>query len=357
MVKLNNRKPQEHDSRKSFEAPWTGQRSTVTPPAPPEQPVDGQAEADENFPPSLARLPARSKVLEAWEGFRNLGRRVFEAAVREVVTLFRRRNGAPPPGQRVAVFMILVLFVYDRYRRPREPTLPPSSREIRTPRRNSVPPQQESLPRSNLDRDRGLRSSAVAVAVAATSGLSSPSRSLFSATRQALGSPTRSGVDSTPSDDIDPSLPSPAQARAAQARAAQARTEQARTARIQGWRRQGRTEREAEGGWYGRWRWRLRGWRRSGELRSAVGDGGRRDRRRRCLPWLVLLWLVASVLEVVFELHRLWLRLKCGVFTAKAADDVCLLFSFNFALPNICRPQRGSLQGVGQTQLSYKRLN
>lgn len=310
MVKLNNRKTQDHDSRKGFDAPRAGKRSAAISSAPPEQPVDSKTKTDENLP-SPAGSPASSAVLQAWEDIRNLWRYAVEAVVRQVVTLFRRKNGAPPPGPWVAVFMILVLFVYVVCRRPHEPT-PPSPRETRTPRRSSTLPQ-DLLARDDLDR--GLRSSPVAVA--ATSGLSSPSRSLFPEPQQAPGSPMR-GADSPPLDDIDPSLPSPAQARAAQAR-----TEQTRAPRMQRLTRQGRTERETEGGRETRWRWRgsreagwwwrLRGWTRSGELRSAGGGRHRRRRRpwyRRCLPWLVLLWLCASVLEVTFEVYRLWLRLS-----------------------------------------------
>lgn len=323
MVKLNNRKPQDHDSRKSFDVPRGGKRPTATSPAPPEQQVDSDTETGDNSP-SPAELPASWTVLEAWEGIRNLWRYAFEAAVREVVTLFRRRNGALPPGPRMAGFVILALYIYERCRRPRRRTPPPPPREVRTPRRHSLP--QDSLARN--DPSLGLRSSAGAAVAAAT--LSSPSRSLF----QAPGSPMRR-VSPPPAGEIDPSLPSPAQARAAQAR-----IEQARAPRMQGVMRRGRNGREAEGarGRWWRWRgpwgsstsgrsgwWRWRGWTRSSEPRSGGGGGdgdGRHPCRRRYLPWLALLWLVFSVLEVLFEVHRFQLRLEFGVFAVQGEGPV-----------------------------------
>ena len=314
MVKLNNRKPHDHDSRKSSDAPRAGKRPMATSSAPPEQPVDSSTETDDNAP-QPAEFPASLTVVEAWEGIRDLWRYAFEAVVREVVTLFRRRNGALPPGPRLAGFMILALFVYERCRRRQErtpPPPPPPPREMRTPRRHSLP--QDLLARN--EPNLGLRSSAGAVAAT----LSSPSRSLFTAP----GSPMRR-VGPPPAGDIDPSLPSPAQARVAQAR-----TEQARAPGMQGPMRQGRTGREAEGA-RGTW-WRWRGWTRSAEPRSAGvggvgGVGGERDGdarrpcRRRYLPWLALLWLVFSVLEVSSSSYPFRL-LKFGVFGVQAEGRV-----------------------------------
>eukprot|EP00903_Cladosiphon_okamuranus_P007691 g7454.t2 len=63
MVKLNNRKPQDHESRKSFESPPSGKRSTATPSAPPEQHMDSNTEPGD-ISPSPAELPASTTVLE-----------------------------------------------------------------------------------------------------------------------------------------------------------------------------------------------------------------------------------------------------------------------------------------------------
>eukprot|EP00752_Nemacystus_decipiens_P012056 g10688.t1 len=87
MIKLNTRKPQDHDSTKSFDAPRGGKRSRATSSAPPEQPVYSDTDNDD-YSPSPAELPTSFTVLEAWEGVRDLWRYAVEAAVREVVTLF-----------------------------------------------------------------------------------------------------------------------------------------------------------------------------------------------------------------------------------------------------------------------------
>lgn len=295
IVKLDNRKNHGHDSRKGPDVMRSRERSAS---ATTERPVDDDTEAGAS--PSPAALPASLTFLEVCKAVRNLGHYAVEAAAREVVALFRRKNGALPPAPRMAVFMMLVLFVFRTRRRN------PAPREVRTPRRTSAPAQH--LPERN-ETNRGSPSTAVAVAAAA--GLYSPSRSLFSGPQQALGSPIRTRYDTLPPDSLDPPLPSPAQARAAQARTGQARD--SRAPGLHGHRGSER-EFEAEGetsvpeaarGRYGvgtarthgRWRWwRMRGYR---EPRRVGGDGSRRP---RYILWLVLLWLVASVLEVILML-------------------------------------------------------
>lgn len=298
IVKLNNRQNQGHDSRKGPDALRSGERPAF---ATTERPVDDDTETDDASP-SPAALPASLSFFEVCKGVRNLGRYAVEAAVREAAALFRRKHGALPPAPRMAVFMMLALFVF-RVRTRRRNSSP---REVRTPRRSSAS-AQPSLARN--EPNRGSPSTALAVAAAA--GLYSPSRSLFSRPQQAPGSPIRTRHETSPPDGLDPSLPSPAQARAAQTRTGQARdSRRGRLNRYSGSEREFEAEGETStpgeaGGRYGvseaatsrRWRWWwMRGYR---EPRS-VGDN--RSRRPRYILWLVLLWLVASILEVLFDI-------------------------------------------------------
>lgn len=300
IVKLNNRKNQGLDSRKGPDALRSGERPAF---ATVERPIDDDTETDDASQ-SPAALPASLTFLEVCKGVRNLGRYAVEAAVREAAALFRRKHGALPPAPRMAVFMMLALFVF-RVRTRRRNSSP---REVRTPRRSSAP-AQPFIARNETNR----RSPSTAVAVAAAAGLYSPSRSLFSRPQQAPGSPIRTRHDSSAPDGLDPSLPSPAQARAAQARTGQARdSRRRRLNRYSGSEREFEVEGEtsapgaaggrygiAEAGTSGRWRWwRMRGYR---EARRVCGD---RSRGPRYILWLVLLWLVASILEVLFDILR-----------------------------------------------------
>lgn len=312
IAKLNHRKNQGHDPRKGPDVLRPGEQPAS---ATTERPVDDDAETDDKSPsPSPAVSPASLTFFEVCKGVRNLGRYAVEAAVREAVVLFRRKNGALPPAPRMAVFMMLTLFVF-RVRTRRRDSTP---REVRTTRRSSAPAH---ILFARNEPNRGSPSTTVAVAAAA--GLSSPSRSLFSGPQQAPHSPIRGRHDTPHTDGLDPPLPSPAQARAAQARAAhapaaQARTGQARDSRRRGLNRHRGSEREfeAEGemsvseaalGRYGagaarrsgQWRW---WWMRGHHEPRHVGSGS--SHRPRYILWLVLLWLVASVLEVIFDVFR-----------------------------------------------------
>ncbi|CAM9598128.1 unnamed protein product [Ectocarpus sp. 13 AM-2016] len=348
MVKLNNRRGQggHHDVRKNVDAPGPGKRPPPAPPAGVRKPEPAPHAAEKDgFTPDPALVSDGLSVLEAWEGVRDLGRLAVEALVRQAASLFRRKNGALPPAPRVAVLILLAVFIYDRRRRERgrhqPPPPPPSPRE---PRRSSV--ARRDL-RERGGGNRGPPSTAVAFDLAAS--LHSPSRSLFSRLRQAAGTPplrapgspwARRTYEVVPQPDgIDPSLPSPAQARAALAR-----TGQARRSLMPGLTRrrgdgEGEVERErsvpmaeaseraVEGGttssalwgwgwgWWWGWGWRIRRWTRCRDPRSAGGGSG----GRRYMLWLFLLWLVSSVLEERERGRAAWLAWDEGYRRGQAS--------------------------------------
>lgn len=262
-----------------------------------------------NFnPPTAADIEGLLSAREIWERMCGLTRILFEAVLREAATLFRRRNGAPPPAPRFAVLMILALVLWSRRRRRRSPppqpttpsTPPPASREAAAP----STPLRHAQARPAPPRVYSSQGAPTPMSAAAA-GLASPSRSLFEVSwplgsmlaPRASGSPSRGPIQGP--DGLDPSLPSPAQARAGQPR-----TGRPRVLQTQPWtgRVGGRGFREMVRGAWGRigaavvapWR---RGWR---WVRGGVGAGEkRRCGGRRYWVWLVLLWLVASVLEVI----------------------------------------------------------
>ena len=327
MVKFTGRNSRPFDSSSGKNSPpgqWpssANQGSTS-----PEQ--NTQSETEKRSPSSKSLPTAASAVKfysahEIWERVCGLTRIAFEAALREAATLFRRRNGAPPPAPRFAVLMILALVLWSRRRRrhalpspqsppPSSPSTPPPSREAAAP----ATPHRRLAARSPAPPRNESGQGAPTPMSAAAAGLASPSRSLFAGS-WALGSSTAPPVPGSPVrgprgpleglDGLDPSLPSPAVARAGQARIGRARVSETQPwmgGGMRGWR--GIRERArrvwgrvggvvvAPGQWW--WRWvRSRVWCRE----KPSGSG------RRCWVWLVLLWLVASVLEVIASISVL----------------------------------------------------
>ncbi|CAN0341412.1 unnamed protein product, partial [Ectocarpus sp. 12 AP-2014] len=83
------------------------------------EPAPHAAEKD-GFTLDPALVSDGLSVLEAWEGVRDLGRLALEALVRQAASLFCRKNGALPPAPRIAVLILMAVFIYDRRRRRRE---------------------------------------------------------------------------------------------------------------------------------------------------------------------------------------------------------------------------------------------
>lgn len=301
IVKLNNRKTQSQG-----DAPLQGARPAATPAS--GGPPLHEPKSNNEYSPlqeTASSLPTVN-FLDLWAEARSLGRQATKATVRETVNLLcYSENGALPPAPRLALFMILSLFVYGRRRRRR--------------RRREQPP--EAAPATLTPRRNSVNAAVPPGATAA--GLQSPSRSLFSRPHQqrslvsplrapvAPGSPLGRGQDVPPPSGSYPFLPSPAQARAAQARRGQPRVSSMRR-RL----RPGGSDHEAEGpmavsggqgggvraaGSSGRWAWwRMRGW-----TRGVDGCG------RRYVLWLALLWLLASVVEVSTKVVLLGGLVEC----------------------------------------------
>lgn len=295
MLKLSDGNDETHDARSAADnRPGGWPPESAAPGAAPATglPEGNDAEPFVSSPAATAAAMAAASTLTAstlWKGTRALARVTTEAAFREAASLFRRRNGAPPPAPRLAVLMVLVLVVWARRRRrhaPQHARPPPPAAPI-TPQRNHA-----------------VVLISPTAGTAAAAGLSSPSRYLFWGSRTpgipaptVPGSPVRRRYDGP--DGLDPSLPSPAQVRAAQARGGQARVRLMRRLERDGTER-GIEEVPAGGGRESatveapcrRWGWGWAWWRWTGN-RKPHGRGGRRQ-----WLWLVLLWLVASVLEV-----------------------------------------------------------
>lgn len=288
--------------------------SAVTPAtASAKRPGEGETEDFSSSLPAAAAAAGVMTVSKVWRGACALVRVIFEVALREVATLFRRKNGALPPTPRLAVFMILALVVWTRRHRR---NLPPPPREAAatasgTPPRN--PTVWSLLSRSDFNE-----------------GLASPSRSLHLASQAMTSSPAPQAAPGSPvrsrpgrPDGVDPSLPSPAQVRPAQTRDGYARTSMMRGLTRRGGERNVRDLVEPEGERVGRhgafrnwgWRWGWR-WRRS---REPGGGGG----RRYWLLRLVLLWLVASVLEV--RVMLLLLKMDDALEIAKGGGSQLLV--------------------------------
>lgn len=288
-------------------------RSRKRPPvAAPATPVEGDRPAEnraQGFASAVAGYALT--VSDVLQGTFELACLMVEAVLWQLVALFRRRNGAPPPAPRIAVLMILTLFVW--VRRHRRYQQPPTQQQPQrtdedssspgTPGRSSIAAESAPPRTSNSNQ---IPSSEVA---AAAGGLFSPSRSLFLGSSRASagsllpaalpapGSPSRRRDDELERPDgLDPSLPSPAQARTGQARALMMRR-LARRAREQhvggvvggGQRRVGGRATCVQ--WLRGWRcFRISEWTWWRESRSS--------RSRWCWFWILLLWFVASVLEV-----------------------------------------------------------
>lgn len=334
MVKFTDRNSRPFDSSSGTNVP-PGQWSPSANQGSTSSEQNTQSETEQRSPSSKSLQAAAFAVgfysaHEIWERVCGLTRIAFEAALREAATLFRRRNGAPPPAPRFAVLMILALVLWSRRRRrhapppqvpqppppPSSPSTPPPSREAAAP----ATPQRRVGARSLAPLRNESGQGAPTPMSAAAAGLASPSRSLFAGS-WALGSSTAPPAPGSPVrgptgpleglDGLDPSLPSPAVARAGQARVGRARVSQTQPwtgGGVRGWpgirevarRVWGRVGGAvvAPGQWWWRWVW----------CREKPSGSG-----RRCWVWLVLLWLVASVLEViasinVLDTHRVLLR-------------------------------------------------
>ncbi|CAM9311435.1 unnamed protein product, partial [Hapterophycus canaliculatus] len=311
IVKLNNRKAQ---SQSQGDSPLQGKRASSMPPS--SSPINEPQTTDFSPLPEAVSSSTALTFLDVWEEVRSFGRQVIKAAVRVAVNLLcYSEHGAMPPGPRMAVLMVLALFVYDRRghrRRCRCREQPPEAEPaVRTPQRSSP--------------------NFAATAGASAASLQSPSRSLFSRPQQAiLASPTRTpvapgsplgrGYDVPPPSGLYPFLPSPAQARAAQARRGQTRDPSTGQRR-----RPGGRDHEADGPMSvsgqgvvraeapsGRWGW----WRMRGSARDVGGCG------RRYVLWLALLWLLASVIEERERDRIAWLAWDEGYRRGQATRAV-----------------------------------
>lgn len=266
---------------------------------------------------SSSSVAAALTVQKACRGISTLTRVGVTTALLEVAALFRRSHGALPPAPRFAVLLVMALVIWARGRRRRSPPPPPpppspslsprrGTAAPGTPQRDSSFPQRVD-PTVGPDLDRNDVNQGPPTAVAAeAAGLSSPSRSLLieplfpelAAVAAEAISPVRWRAHDGP-DGLDPSLPSPAQVRAAQGR-----TGAAQTSMLRGMARRHRARDVGEAAvaverrgivasrkWRRGWDWGWgRGWTRFRE-RWSCGS-------KRYWVWLVLLWLVASVLEV-----------------------------------------------------------
>lgn len=285
------------------------------------------------------------------------------AALREAVQLFRHREGgAPPVAPRFAVLLTLALGFFNR-RRLRKPSRPPASPAAETtsaagtPRLSSPHHQLQApagglrlapalspsgLDGNNRNHPLALAASPTTVAAAAT-GLSSPSQSLLLGSpgplhgttlappRPATASPPRGPLQMVVSSSaaarltdysagVDPSLPSPAQQargrsllllRGPDAGREQERNGAAGVAGMEGGEDalaaratgvgEATTAAPKSSSWWRPWTWQLLRKFKTTSVRAQ--DGGRGARFR--WVWLVLLWFVASVLEVRNMVHGL----------------------------------------------------
>ena len=246
-----------------------------------------------------------SGVMRVWKLCRETGAfalMMLEEELREVVELFRGKNGALPSAPRLAVLIILVLVICRGRRRPlRNDSSQQQQQQLSLQSAEMAPPTTPQRSHAVVGQEPPS-----APAAAASPGLASSSRSLFlhtpmtSVNRQL---PPFGTYDGAP-DGLDPLLPSPAQALAQvpHARAGRTRTagrEELATGLVHeeidvegsAATTSGRVASEEEAT-RGRWDWR----------RVFRWAGLRRPRGEDVVRWrwilLVLLWFSASVLEV-----------------------------------------------------------
>lgn len=366
LSKVPNREPAD-DGYENSKLGWKkldGDRTLASASLSPEGSMEGHSDDEQGV--VKAALSLLAATLDAaktvWQVACALTCLMGGAALREAAQLFRHREGgAPPVAPRFAVLLTLALGFFNR-RRLRKSSRPPASpaAEItsaaETPRLSS--PHHQQLPSapagglrlapvlspSGLDGNNrnyalALAASPTPVAAAAT-GLSSPSQSLLLGSpgplhstslappRPATASPSRGPLQMVGSSSaaarltdysagVDPSLPSPAQQARGRSllllRGTDAGREQESNAEVVVEGGEGALAARATGvgeattvaprscSWWRPWTWRLlQKFEATSLRRSDEGKGA----RFRWL-WLVLLWFVASVLEVRGMVHGL----------------------------------------------------
>ena len=292
-LKSGNRNDAEEGQTESESGKWRSSPPELQAAASPESTSAG----DEDAETTSATAPG---VVRVWKLCRETGAfalMMLEEALREVVGLFRSKNGAPPSAPRHAVLIILVLVICRRRRRP-----------LRNDSSQQQQQQQlylqsaEMAPPTTSQRSHAVagQEPPSAQAAAASPGLASSSRSLFPHTPMSSANGTHDGAP----DGLDPLLPSPAQALARVPHARAGRTRIAGRGELAtglvheeidvegaAATTSGRAASEEEAT-RGRWDWR----------RVFRWTGLRRPRGEGIVRWrwilLVLLWFSASVLEV-----------------------------------------------------------